>query len=99
MFLVRSAFWLTVAFVAFHPRDVDLGATASSLSGQAIAAGQRAVVSEVIKNDCVLLRCAPAIAPGEATASLSLPSDGALKQATSPARAVPYPRPRPAWMG
>ncbi len=35
MFLVRSAFWLTVAFVAFHPHDIDLGATASAVVSQA----------------------------------------------------------------
>jgi len=99
MFLVRSAFWLTVAFVAFHPRDVDLGATASALSGQALAAGQQVVVSQVLKHDCVLLRCAPVAPAGETTASVTLPSNGVFQQVSSPGRIAPLPRPRPAWMG
>ena len=63
MFLLRSAFWLTVAFIAFHPRDVDLGATATALSGQAMAAGQRIVVSELLKQDCLSIHCGTALAP------------------------------------
>ena len=97
MFLVRSAFWLTVAFLAFHPKDVDIGAAASSLSGQALAAGQQMVVSELLKNDCalhcpVLQAASPTLAPAR-TPSVD------LAQASSPAQPAPFPRPRPAWMG
>ena len=97
MFLVRSAFWLTVAFVAFHPKDVDLGATANQISGQAMAAGQQIVVSQLLKNDCLLLRCtdaAAAAATAKAAQTVSLTT-----QVSSPARSAPFPRPRPAWMG
>jgi hypothetical protein len=97
MFLVRSAFWLTVAFIAFHPKDIDLGATANALSGQAVAAGQQIVVAEVLKHDC-LLNCGTSAAP-TTTASLAVPSETAATQISSPARRAPYPRPRPAWMG
>ena len=102
MFLLRSAFWLTVAFVAFHPKDVDLGATASQLSGEAMAAGQRMVVSQLLNRDCPLLTCrATQVAPpnaGPPTGAQVGPGAVAL-QASPGAPPAPVPRPRPAWMG
>jgi hypothetical protein len=101
MFLVRSAFWLTLAFIAIHPKDVDLGATASALSGQAMAAGQKLVVAQILNNDCSLVGC-PAIAKTAAaplTASVTTPSVGLSMQGSSAVRPVPFPRPRPDWMG
>ena len=44
MFLLRSAFWLTVAFILIAPKDVDLGQRAQDMSAKAIAAGQQIVV-------------------------------------------------------
>jgi hypothetical protein len=98
MFLIRSAFWLTVAFIAFHPKDVDLGATANALSGQAVAAGQRTVVSALLGQDCRPLLCAPG---SQATAAtrISLPAAGPVLQEPAIDRDAPFPRPRPAWMG
>ena len=98
MFIVRSAFWLTVAFVAFHPKDVDLGATANQISGQAMAAGQQIVVSQLLKNDCLLLRCTDAAAAASAKAA-PVQTVSLTTQVSSPARSAPFPRPRPAWMG
>ena len=100
MFLVRSAFWLTLAFIAIHPKDVDLGAAASQLSGQAMAAGQRLVVAQVLNPDCPLLRCAPAKpAAAPHPASAAAPSVDLTMQGSSASRSVPFPRPRPDWMG
>jgi len=101
MFLVRSAFWLTVAFIALHPRDMDLGATASALSGQAMAAGQQLVVAQILNKDCPLLSCAPAATAGTMppAASVSTPSVDLSMQGSPTHHAVPVPRPRPAWMG
>jgi len=48
MFLVRSAFWLTVAFLTIHPQTLDVGAAATALSNQAVDAGKRVVVAEVL---------------------------------------------------
>jgi hypothetical protein len=100
MFLVRSAFWLTLAFIAIHPKDVDLGTAASQLSGQAMAAGQRMVVAQVLNADCPLLRCATdktVAVPHLANAST--PSVDLSMQGSSASRSVPFPRPRPSWMG
>jgi hypothetical protein len=98
MFLIRSAFWLTVAFIAFHPKDVDLGATANALSNEAVAAGQRTVVSALLRQDCRPLLCAPD-SPTTAAMSISLPAAGRVLQAPAIDRDAPFPRPRPAWMG
>ncbi|HVW93800.1 MAG TPA: hypothetical protein VHB74_14495 [Devosia sp.] len=105
MFLVRSAFWLTVAFVAFHPHDVDLGATASALSNRAVDAGRQIVAQQILEKqilptDCALLRCAPAAAaPHAATASLQNQPAGRPMQDSPVSGSVPFPRPRPSWLG
>jgi len=105
MFLVRSAFWLTAAFIALHPPGVDLGATATAISGKAVAAGQQLVVAQILNNDCSLLHCAPANASRSdaplktvSTASPHL-ADADVTMVVSPVnKAAPVPRPRPAWM-
>ena len=106
MFLVRSAFWLTAAFIALHPPGVDLGATATAISGKAVAAGQQMVMEQILNNDCSLLRCAPASASHSAApvetasaASPRIPSVDLTVEVSPTNRAAPVPRPRPAWMG
>jgi hypothetical protein len=99
MFLVRSAFWLTLAFIVIHPKDMDLGAAANQLSGQAMAAGQRMVVAQVLNPDCPLLQCAPAKPAAPLLAAVSTPSVGPSIEGSSASRSVPFPRPRPNWMG
>ncbi len=103
MFLVRSAFWLTVAFIALHPRDVDLGAAASAISGRALAAGQQLVAAEFLASDCALAHCGPPAASavpasraaGRTVPSVGNPHAGFRRFRTRP----PFPRPRPVRMG
>jgi len=105
MFLVRSAFWLTAAFIALHPPGVDLGATATAISGKAVAAGQQMVMEQILNNDCSLLHCAPvashSAAPVETASAASprIPSVDLTVEVSPTNRAAPVPRPRPAWMG
>jgi hypothetical protein len=101
MFLLRSAFWLTVAFIVIHPRDVDLGAAASALSDRAMAAGQQVVVDHILGKDCPLLGCAATVSsrPAPLTASLVTPSVGSPMQDSPTSRPAPFPRQRPDWMG
>jgi hypothetical protein len=102
MFLLRSAFWLTVAFVTLHPRDVDLGAAASALSDRAMAAGQQMLADQILKTECMPIRCTAAttkVRPAAVTASLSAPSAGPTMQGSPNSRPAPVPRPRPDWMG
>lgn len=109
MFLLRSAFWLTVAFVAFHPRDMDLGATANALSDRAVDAGRQIVAKQILAqalpqnlpNDCALLGCAPASPAPRAVAAASPQNQpaGRPMQDSPVSGPVPFPRPRPSWLG
>ena len=99
MFLVRSAFWLTAAFLVIHPGNVDIGATASAMSGQAMAAGQAIIVQQILKNDCSLTKCAPATPVVALTASTHTPSVDLTMQDSSAISLAPIPRSRPGWMG
>jgi hypothetical protein len=97
MFILRSAFWLTLAFIVMGPKSVDLGAAASDFSSQAMAAGQQLIVSQIIAGDCTSVQCFG----GKALAAVALgssPSVGATMQ-DSPIGPAPVPRPRPDWMG
>lgn len=101
MFLLRSAFWLTLAFVVIHPRDVDLGATASAISSRAVSTGQQIVVGQLLGSSCPLFTCAT---PGASravprTASLATQQVGSPMQDLPISRPAPFPRPRPDWMG
>lgn len=98
MFLLRSAFWLTVMFVIIAPRDVDLGKTAGEYSRQALEAGQNAIVSQVLASDCDSIECAGGKAVLTVLAGNKLPSVDLTMQDSS-TKPVPLPRPRPARMG
>jgi hypothetical protein len=96
MFLLRSAFWLTVAFLVIHP-GVDLKGTASGLASAAMAAGHDLIAQQIADAECIDLQCTGAKA-AISVAFSSIPSaDGTMQ---SPADGpVPFPRPRPDWMG
>jgi hypothetical protein len=97
MFLLRSAFWLVVAFVVIAPKDVDLGARANDYTQQALAAGQRVVVSQILASDCTSFDCfgTKAFVAGVLP---NIPSTDPSMQDSSNLP-VPLPRPRPDWMG
>ena len=92
MFLLRSAFWLTVMFIIIAPKDVDLGRQVDDASREALALGQKAVVEHVLK-DCGSFECAGGKA---ALAVLATPKLHSVEAAASDApNPVPLPRPRP----
>lgn len=90
--VVRSVFWLTVAYLVIKPgADLpDPGAVAA----QAIAAGSQVVASQIQGIECDTLQClggkAVVTAAFQASPSAGVPMHEA--PVTSP---VPYPRPRP----
>lgn len=97
MFILRSAFWLTLAFIVMSPRHVDLGAAAGDLSSRAMAAGQQLIVGQILANDCNSVQCLG----GKAIAAAALdpsPSAGATVE-DLPTDPIPFPRPRPDWLG
>lgn len=93
MFLLRSAFWLTLAFVVIRP-DVDLGASAESAASQALAHGSQFVAGQIEAIDCDSLHCLG----GKAVIAAALPSvppSGTPMHVAPQDNPVPYPRPRP----
>jgi hypothetical protein len=98
MFLVRSAFWLTLAFLVMKP-GFDVQGTTQALTDSAMQAGQAIVAGQVLDSHCATLQCAS----GKALLSVALSSSQAKSssQAEPASRndaagdAVPLPRPRP----
>ncbi|RUT31024.1 hypothetical protein EMQ25_09090 [Arsenicitalea aurantiaca] len=99
MFLVRSAFWLALAFIVIGPRDVDFEKGAEALSASALAAGQQIVTEQLLGTECDTLHCAG----GKALLSAALTSNAPTMRtevAADPmhpqmATPVPLPRQRP----
>ena len=97
MFLLRSAFWLTLMFVIVAPKDFDLGKAATDASQQALESGRQAVVEQVLAADCKTLECASGKVAITMLAGSQVPTVDAVQPASvSP---VPLPRPRPDPMG
>jgi hypothetical protein len=98
MFLLRSAFWLTVAYLAIAPGHFDFGAAAGDLSSQAVSAGKQMIVSKVLEGDCATIECLGGKAMVAAAVTTAFPSVDTAMQDSSNAP-VPVPKPRPDWMG
>jgi len=94
-FLLKSAFWLIVAFIAIRP-GIDINAAASSLTDQAMQAGQQAIATQIENTECDTLQCAG----GKALIAAALASPAATSALrVQDASQAPLPRPRPAWLG
>ncbi len=88
MFVLRSAFWLTVGFLLVAPHGTDFGAGATALQQQAveagIKAGQQLIVSQIAADGRL-----PGLVASVAAASPD------VAPTSSPVAAI-LPRPRPA---
>lgn len=97
MFLLRSAFWLTLAFVVIRP-GVDVGDAATTLSSEAMARGSQFVAQQIESIECDSFQCHG----GKALATAALQS---AQYAGDPMHllptpdSVPLPRPRPDRLG
>lgn len=95
--VVRSVFWLTVAYMVIKP-GVDLP-DASALSARAMAAGSRVVAEQIQNIECDSFQCVG----GKAIAAAALqasPSVVGTPMHEQPAiNLAPIPRPRPDWAG
>lgn len=85
MLLVRSIFWLTVAYMVIKP-GVELP-DAAALSAQAVNAGTRVVAEQIQSIPCDSLQCVG----GKAVLAAALSTPAAAPAAS----AIPLPRPRP----
>jgi hypothetical protein len=94
MFLVKSAFWLTVAFIAIKP-GFDFPGAAQAASVEALAVGQQILVSQIISNDCDTIQCVGGKAAALALiAPFSTPSVGSPMHDSPTNVLAPVPRPR-----
>lgn len=93
MFLLRSAFWLTIAFLVIRP-GVDMGEAASTLSTEAMARGSQFVARQIEAIECDSLHCIGGKAMATAALETTLPA-GHPMHALPADGSVPYPRPRP----
>ena len=94
--VVRSVFWLVLAYMVIRP-GVHLP-DASALSAQAMAAGTQVVAEQVSNIECDSLQCVGGKAV-IAAALQSSPSVGLPMHEMPTNSPVPYPRPRPDWAG
>jgi len=88
--LLRSAFWLTLAFLVIRP-GFDVQDSAASLSSAAMAQGSQFVAERIDAIECQDLTCAGTRMLAAAALRPALKTN-ALQ---GPAGAVPFPRPRP----
>ena len=91
-FVLRSAFWLILAYVVLKPGAALLDPAA--LSTQAVALGSQAVATQVQTIECTDLTCAG----GKALITAALGPASIVEASTAappPAAAVPLPRVRP----
>ena len=99
--VVRSLFWLTVAYMVIKP-GVDFP-DANALSQQAMAAGSRVVAEQINTIQCDSLQCigGKAIATHtlETIALPTLQTAATPVHETSTVKLAPIPRMRPDWAG
>lgn len=95
MFLLRSAFWLTLAFLVIRPGiGADMGDSAANLSREAIARGSQFVAEQIQSIECNEIQCLGGKAL--ATAALNATPQAGIPMHVAPApHRVPLPRPRP----
>lgn len=96
MFLVRSAFWLTVAFLVIRP---GMGIDTDALKHQAVATGQKLVLEQVLRTQCTSLECASAQAVVAVATMQTTSTPSVVSPMQSSSIVAPVPRPRPDWLG
>lgn len=94
MFLLRSAFWLGLAFMIIQPASVALTAdSAGALGEQAVSAGKQVIAQKVAEARCDTLECVG----GKAAIAAVLASSKTYTIQSEPQlmpEAIPFPHPR-----
>ena len=100
MFVLRSAFWLTVGFLLVAPHGTDFGAAASEARDQAIAAGTQAaeqiIVSQVFNPPNASAVVSKLSSSVQSTLASRSPAPSMQERASQP---FVFPMPRPAALG
>lgn len=95
MFILRSAFSLTLGFLVMAPHGTDFGAMANSIKDEAIAGAAKAG-QDLLTRQLLPIKYASTSLIDVAT---SPPSSVVLPMQDSPTGPAVFPRPRPAAMG
>jgi hypothetical protein len=96
MFLVRSAFWLTLAFVVMRP-NFDVQSAVASVQAQALETGKAVIAERILEPSCDTIECVGRNALLATALNSSLSFDPPMQDSSN--SPVPFPRPRPDWMG
>lgn len=97
-FILRSAFWLSAAYLVMAP-NADMGAAAQS-AGEQLARSGHELASSIQPPSCQSIECAAGrLVTTGALELLASRSGIHPMQETPPNQAVPLPRPRPDWAG
>ena len=95
MFLLRSAFWLTIGFLVMAPHGTDFGAMATSIKDQAIStaasAGEELITGQLLSRKYASTALIDVTVPTPSTIDLPMQD--------SPMTPAVLPRYRPAAMG
>ena len=57
MFLIKSTFWLGLAFIVIQPQNLDFNAKKNTISNAALNAGQKALISQLNSTSCNSFEC------------------------------------------
>jgi hypothetical protein len=98
MFLVKSAFWLGLAFVVVQPLNTTLSANAS-VEPNLVATGQHVLRDAVQQIPCETLECAGGKLVILSSGLVNNPSQASSMQDSQALILAPVPRPRPVWAG
>ena len=96
MFLLRSAFWLIIAFMVMRP-SFDVESAVASMQVQAMEAGKAVIAEQILAPHCDTLECTGRNALLASALNSSLSIDPPMQDSSN--SPVPFPRPRPDWMG
>lgn len=98
MFLVRSAFWLSAAFIVMAPSaGMDVGQAAHSTGEQLVSQGAYAVSETLLPRTCGTIECV--VGRAVVHQAIGLPEAMPVGETASviSAEPMPFPPPRPAW--
>ncbi len=57
MFLIKSTFWLGLAFIVIQPQNLDFNAKKDTISNAALNTGKKALISQLNSTSCTNFEC------------------------------------------
>ena len=94
MFLIKSTFWLGLAFVVIQPQNFDFNEKKQVISSVALEESKKLLVSQIKTTNCQTLQCSSAkilllASTNDRTPTNALPMQEAHSQLNAP---IPQPR-------